>query len=229
MATFWTYAMIKAKVEQDLALEDEVFVEPAELLGYVNEAIREAEAEVHGLYEDYFLNRATLTLVQGQEEYDLPADIYAHKIRRVVYKNGSEVYKLERMRDWKKFENYAIESINQSSTRYYYFIINPTAGSPKLLLSPPAKTAGPYVTIWYLRDANQLVADTDICDIPEFVSFVLQYTKTRCYEKEGHPNLAKAMQDLEQQRRQMTGTLASMVPDGDNEIEADFSSYEEMT
>lgn len=230
MATFWTYAMIKAKVEQDLALEDEVFIEPDEMLGYVNEAIDEAEAEIHSLYEDYFLKRAPLTLVNGQEEYDLPEDIYANKIRRLIYKNGSDVYKITRLRDWKKFENYAIESVNNSSTIYAYFIINQNPGESKILLTPPAKVDGAYVTIWYIRNANRLVDDDDICDIPEFINFVLQYTKVRCYEKEaGHPNMQKAMQDLEQQRLQMTGTLAQMVPDGDNEIEADFSVYEEMS
>ena len=52
--------------------------------------------------------------------------------------------------------------------------------------------------------------------------------KVRVYEKEGHPNLPKAVQDLEQQRQQMVSTLASMVPDGSNEIEMDTSAYEEM-
>lgn len=229
MADYWTYSEIRTKVEQDLALEDEVFVEPAELLGYVNEAIDEAEAEIHGLYEDYFLSRATITLVQGTEEYSLPSDIYAHKIRNLIYRNGSEVYQIHRIKDWRKFEEYAVESINQSSTTYQWFLLNATAGSPKILLSPPAKQSGAYVTIWYLRNANTLVEDTDICDIPEFINFVLQYTKVRCYEKEGHPNLQKAMADLEQQRQQMISTLATMTPDAENELEADYSIYEELS
>jgi len=229
MAKFWTYAEIRAKIQQDLSLEDEVSIEPAELLGYVNEAIDEAEAEIHGLYEDYFLTRNTITLVQSQEEYDLPADIFAHKIRNLVYKNGSEVYQIHRVKDWRKFEEYAVQSINQTSTRYMWFMVNSVPGSPKVLISPPAKTAGPYVNIWYLRNANRLVLDTDVCDIPEFINFVLQYAKVRCYEKEGHPNLQKAMPDLEQQRTQMVSTLATMTPDGENELEADFSIYEELS
>lgn len=230
MARYWTYAEIKTKVTQDLAIEDEDFIQTGEFLGYVNEGIREAEAEIHSLYEDYFLTKATITLVQGQEEYDFPADVYANKIRRIMYRNGSDVYTLERLRDWKKFENYTIELINQTSTRYEYLLLNSTPGEPTIVLSPPAKTAGPYVTIWYLREANRLVADTDLCDIPEFVNFVMQYVKVRCYEKEvGHPSLPKAMQDLEQQRAQMNGTLAQMVPDADNKIEGDYSTYEEMS
>jgi len=230
MANFWTYAQIKAKIEQDLSLEDELFVEPDELLGYVNEGIREAEAEIHGLYEDYFLTRTSITLVQGQEEYAVPSNLYAMKIRRLVYVNGSEVYKMDRLRDWHKFEDYAIENVNRSSTRYVWFPLNTTVGAPTILLAPPAKTAGAYVKLWYIRAANQLTDDDSICDIPEFVNFVMQYAKKRCYEKEvGHPSLPLAVQDLEQQRQQMVSSLATMTPDADNTIEADYSSYEEMS
>jgi len=229
MTEYWTWQKIRDKIENDLDLQSEVFISQDELLAYANEAIREAEAEIHGIYEDYFLNRVQLTLVQGQEEYDLPTDIYAHKIRRMVYRNGTKVYTVDRIKDWRKFEEYALEMINQSSVTYNYFIINSTAGAPKILLSPPAKEVGPLITIWYLRSANILVNLTDICDIPEFVNFVLEYMKVRCYEKEGHPNLPKAMADLEQQRQQMTSSLGSMVPDAHNEIEADLALYSEMS
>lgn len=230
MSEYWTWQMIRDKIERDLDLQAEIFIDDVELLAYANEAIRETEAEIHGIYEDYFLSRTALTLVSNQEEYALPTDLYAHKIRRIVYKNGTKTYPITRIKDWKKFEEYALESINKSSTTYCYFLINAVPGSPKILLSPPGKEDGAFATIWYLRKANRLVSLTDICDIPEFISFVLQYMKVRCYEKEqGNPNLQKAMADLEQQRAQMTSTLASMVPDADNGIEPDMSSYWEMS
>lgn len=230
MSEYWTYARIKEKVEEDLDLQDEVFISDPEFMKYANEAIRQAEAEVHAVYEDYFLKRIPLTFVTGQEEYTLPADLYAHKIRRIVYKNGSKVYTINRLRDWRKFEEYAIESINKSSTVYEYFIINQTAGSPTLLLSPPAKEDGAFATIWYLRKANEITSDTSICDIPEFINYILQYIKVRCYEKEvGHPALEKSIADLAQQRELMVSTLATMVPDADNGIEPDLTTYEEMS
>lgn len=230
MSEYWTWAMIRDKIERDLDLQAEIFMDDTELLAYANEAIRESEAEIHDIYEDYFLSRAALTFVSNQEEYDLPADLYAHKIRRIIYKNGTKTYSIDRIKDWKKFEEYALESINKSSTTYNYFLINATPGSPKILLTPPGKEDGAFATIWYLRKANRLVDLTDICDIPEFINFVLQYIKVRCYEKEqGNPNLQKAMADLEQQRGQMTSTLSSMVPDAANEIEPDLSGYTEMS
>jgi len=230
MSEYWTYQMISDKLERDLDLQSETFIEPAELLSYINEAIREAEAEIHGIYEDYFISRDPLTFVNGQEEYLLPSNIYAHKIRRIVYRNGSKVYTIDRIKDWRKFEEYALENINKSSTTYNYFLINSVPGSPKILLSPPAKEDGAYATVWYLRKANRLVNLTDICDIPEFINFVLQYVKVRCIEKEqGNPNLQKSREDLEQQRQQMTSSLGSMVPDAMNDLEPDLHMYTEMS
>jgi hypothetical protein len=232
MAKFWTWAEIKAKVESDLDLQDEDFIRKDsnydELLGYANEAIDEAESEIHTIYEDYFLSKTPITLVVDQEEYSMPTDIYAHKIRRVVYDNSGRVYDLQRIRDWKKFEEYSVQKNYGTGESYSYFITNSTPGEPKILLVPKSREAGANVVLWYLRQANRLEVDADVCDIPEFVHFVIQFMKVRVYEKEGHPNLPTALSILEQQRKQMTDTLTGMVPDDNNTIEADLSHYEEM-
>jgi hypothetical protein len=73
-----------------------------------------------------------------------------------------------------------------------------------------------------------MVDDTSICDIPEFTSFVIQWMKMRCYEKEGDPRFEGAAGLVQQQRKQMIDTLTNMVPDGDNEVEMDTSFYEDM-
>lgn len=225
---YWTWGEIKTKVQQDLDLEEELFITPSELLAYGNEAVDEAEAEIHSIYEDYFLTKSAITLVQGQSEYDLPTNIYANKIRGIIYRNGTTWYPVMRIRDWKKFEKYTSDVVNQSTADYQYMIINSTAGSPKVLLSPSARESGNYLTMWHLRNANRFTVDADICDIPEFVSFVIQFIKVRCYEKEIHPNADKAVAILQQQRELMKETLSTMVPDADNTIELDLSSYEEQ-
>lgn len=225
---YWTLGQIRKKVQADLDIQGETFIRSDEFDAYVNEAIDEAEAEIHALYEDYFLDRDKISLVADQEEYDLPDNIYAHKIRRITYNNQSSTYTVHRVQDWKKFEKYEISNNYETSDLYQYFIMNETAGTPKILLLPPARETGDFLTIWYLRQANRLVNEEDICDIPDFVNFVFQYVKFRVYEKEGHPNLGIATQALEQQRRLMQGTLATMVPDAENKIEEDFSFYEEM-
>ena len=83
---YWTWAELKDKVQRDLDLEGEVFINETELLGYANEAIDEVERQVHTLYEDYFLTKAVISLVDGTEEYALPTDIYAFKIIHASFK-----------------------------------------------------------------------------------------------------------------------------------------------
>lgn len=225
---YWTWAEIKAKVRKELDLEAEVFIEDSELLEYANEAIDEAEAEIHSLYEDYFLTSTPISLVNGTSDYDLPSDIYAHKIRRLVYRNNSTVYEVERLKDWRKFEKKHVADIFSTSDLYTYFLKNSTAGSPQIVVVPQARETGANMELWYLRNANRLEATTDVCDIPEFITFIFDYMRVRVYEKEGHPLLQQAEARLQRRRALMQGTLASMIPDAMNEIEPDMTMYEEM-
>jgi hypothetical protein len=226
---FWTYGDIKTKVERDMDLESEDFVTDAELLSYANEAIDEVERQIHTLYEDYFLTRGTITLIANQEEYSLPTDIYANKIRQIVYRNGSQVWKLDRVRDWSKFISYEIEKAYLSSTQYYgYFIINQTPGSPKILLTPTPTEAGNYLQIWYLRNANELTDETSICDIPEAVNYVMAYMKMKVARKELHPDMQNFINEVAVQQQETLKTLAGMYPDNENTIEADTRLYDDM-
>jgi hypothetical protein len=224
----WTYTELSTKVEQDLAIEEELFIQPTEMLGYFNEAIDRAEQMVLTLYEDYFLTKSTVSLVQGTEEYDLPSDIYAEKIRRVIFKNGTDLYTVDRIRDWKKFEEYAESNLYASSELYRYFLYNPSAGQYKMLIVPTSRESGAYLTLWYLRNAAVLSLGTDILDIPEAANFIMQYVKVRIMEKEGHFALDKAIADLQTEKDMLESTLANMAPDANNEIEMDASSYREM-
>jgi hypothetical protein len=228
MSKYWTWAEVRTKIKRDLDIEDETFVREEELLGHVNEAIDEAEAEIHALYEDYFLKKETVTITAGTETYPLPDDIYAHKIRRIVYNNSSSVYTIDRIQDWKKFEIKSIADNFATSDLYQFFIQNPSAGAPEIVLVPKARDTGPFLEVWYLRNANRVESDTDIIDIPEFINFIFQKLTVLIMEKEGHPNLPKAEMDLEKERERMLGVLAQMVPDAKNEVEMDTSFYEEM-
>jgi hypothetical protein len=228
LSKYPTWTQMKAKLQLDLGIASEDFVTETEIMDYVNEAIEEAEGGVHTLYQDYFLKKQTVTLVNTTAEYTLADDIFGHNIRRVIYRNGSAAYVVKRVLDWQKFEEYAEGLIATGSGDYRYFIINETAGSPKLLLTPASYEAGAYVTVWYLRRATRMSTGASIMDIPEAANFVLQYAKVRVYEKEGNPRIVKAIEDLAREREFLNAKLATMIPDADNEIEMDTSIYEEM-
>ena len=102
-----TYGSIKTFVQQKLDLQEESFITPAELLLYTEEAVRFCEAEIHKLNieDQYFLAQAPIALVSGQSDYDMPDNIYANKILRVLYAKGSEIYTIHRSKDSMRFEN----------------------------------------------------------------------------------------------------------------------------
>lgn len=226
---FWTWAEIRTKIEQECDLEDEDFVRRPELLAYANEAIEEAEAEILGLYEDYFLKPGDVNVTAGQDAIPYPTDIYAQKIRRMIYfqgnVNSSTNYPIERLKDWRKFE-YGAASNQGSTDLYQWMDENSTPGAPIVRVIPAFRENG-VVKTWYIRHANRLAVDTDICDIPEFINFIFSHMKVKVYEKEGHPLLSQAMTKLEMERARMLGTLSAKTPDAMNEIEMDTSYYDD--
>jgi len=229
---YYTWAEIKAKVQRDTDTEDEDFIRPEELVEIANEAIDEYEAEINTLTSDsidYFLTNETLSLVANQDEYDLPTQIYAHKIRKVIYTNGSSVYEIKPARHNGKLLQKAISDQFNTSDLYEYFVKNAISTEPKMVIMPKARETGPNVEIWYLRNLNRMTGDdADICDIPVFINFIFQFIKMRIYEKEGHPNLEFAVQALAQQRAQMQNALSEMHPDGNDHLQMDLSYYEEL-
>jgi hypothetical protein len=229
----WTYGELKSKVESDLDLIGELFITPSEMLGYFNEAIDQAEAEIHklGCEDQYFLTKAGVSILAGQSEYSLPENIYANKIKKVIYANGNRIYTVARFRGQEMFEEMAYSLLYPAETTQYKYVItnNSAQSGPQMVLFPPGQTTeANTLTIWFIRNANRLLVDADRLDIPEFASFVIQFVKVRCYEKEGHPNLAAAVQILQSERQLMIDTLSEMTPDDDNRIIADISHYTEM-
>lgn len=222
----WTWAEISTKVRRDLDIQEEDFVSDEELLGYMNEAIDVAEAIIHNLWEDYFLDSATISLVAGQSEYDLPADIYAQKIRHLQYDYGNDYYKITEL------DLHRIADITSSATgidRMFYKLTNNATNGIKLRLFPtPQESQTNAITLWYYRNAKEITVDADVIDIPEFINYLMQYIKVRVYEKDlGSPNRGKAIMDLASERDLMVETLSVRIADGVRPLEIDMSFYED--
>lgn len=229
MAEYWTWSQIKTKVKDDCDLQSETFISDSELLALANEGIDDIERAVHTLQEDYFLSSSTLSLVSGTSDYSLPTDIYAMKIRGIIYKNGTEVFPIKRIREWHKFEDFALDNtLGNTKAMYRYFVKNTTAGAPKIVISPTPAESGSFCTVWYIRNANKLVDNSSVCDIPEAINYLVQFLKTKVYEKEHNPMIQKAMADLEAERTKMVSSLAEKTPDNDTEAQPDFTYYNEM-
>ena len=288
---YFTRKQIKDRVRNGLDLIDEDFITDAALNDFVNEAIDQAEAEIHTIYEDYFLTRKKIRFVVNKNLYLLPPNIYANKIRRFQFRVGSTRYDINKLKEIRHTlfiepdEDYRYKIVNDNfaisglptigspiitdvsdtdnldigaqvngvgiptdslitaitdSPNTITISANATAGGATTTLNiggdyqikiyPPSRenTFGrgeEGVTLWYLRNARRLELDTDECDIPEFIPYIVQYAKMRCYEFEGHPNTVKAVADSDRYKKLMVETLTQMIPDDDSRIPMDFEFY----
>lgn len=355
----WTYGEMNDKVQMDLDLEDETFIKPNEMIGYFNEALTEAEAEILLLNQDYLRTRYYVPLVPGTSRYALPKNIFANKIRGIQYSNGALIYPVSRLRRMNEFDLIALINAYGQSDDYSYYPVNDYPGQTEIILLPPSRDTAVLAPIaslftpmilWYIRNCARVPLSGEYCnteviataqvsttldtiqtyagtvtrgitqqgvpgaypgsvayvtgdkvkflagplsgtipaplvegtvyyviasgsgvikiasslanalagtainlttagtvyftmdvaatttiinatliDIPEFSTFVMQWVKCRCMEKEGDPRLGGAVETLAQQRAQLNNTLATGFDDDDDKIQMDMSFYNEMS
>jgi len=139
----WTYNEAKLKIERDLDLQEESFVTPEEMLAYFNDAIDEAESEIHNLFEDYFLTEATVTLAAGTDRYSLPSDIFANKIRMLWFSDGQLRYQVKRTRH----KNLPYSDLSDCCYSFQIQHRDPTEGIT-IKLNPPVTHTGDYLCIF---------------------------------------------------------------------------------
>lgn len=218
-----TYLELKTYLQKELDLEDETFITSDEFMSYFNEAVDMIEAAIHNIYEDYFLTSSTLAISSGTSEYAFPSDIYAQKIRKVLYNdNGSLKYEIRRL---KRLED---TLYIDSNDLFAYVITNSSSGGLKFKLYPTPQISNSAITIWYLRNAKRFTANTDVCDIPEFTNVLVQFVRWKCLSKEGHPDATQAGSDLERMKQEMVDTLTARVPDEDNTVLKDTTFYRDF-
>lgn len=222
----YTFLEAYQKIQREMDIEEEDFVDVADLQDFFNEAIDEAEAIILNLREDYFLTSEYITLVSGQADYSLPTDIYANKIRLIYYDDGNKRYPIKRA----KLEETAYLDKYGDSGYYMYTIQNDDAvNGPKIVFHPAStENSSQNAKIWYIRNANRVENSTDRIDIPEFMNFIWAYVKKKIAEKEANPLLAQFMADLEKQEARMRVTLDEMVMDNDQTIDPDISFYNDF-
>lgn len=147
-----TYSQLLAFVQDKLDLRDEDFITSAEILSYTEEALQSCEAIVHNLNieDQYFVAHAPLTLVNGKSDYNLPSNIYANKILRVVYSNGSVTTPIKRITNQGRFENadYVKKYGISVQGEYGYMLVNNDVRSgTKLRMYPtPTESSSTLVT-----------------------------------------------------------------------------------
>ena len=227
-----SFLSLETQIKDELDLDDEEFVLPRELKQYINDAIDVIEAAIHkGHREDiYFLTKDTLTLVAGTADYQYPSNIYAGKIVRLVYDDGTQVYEIRRMRSKDRFlQTKYMNRYPSSTAKLSYMAINNESASSdgrRIRFFATPQVSGAYVERWYIRNMHRYGSDsTELCDLPEFYRFVVDYVKVKVAEKEPSPMLATWQANLEATQKLTIDTLADQAEDEDSEIPLDDDFY----
>ncbi len=227
-----TLADIRDQVVDDLDLQDDDSITTADLNRWINDAIESAESQIHTLYEDYFLARYEYTLVPNGRELDYPADIYASKVRKLLFKESltspnTAAHEVKREKNLIEAEGRDIYEYQSATPTLTWIGTNDASSGRKIRLYPQQARAG-ILVMFYIRNANRLVDDTDICDIDEFERYIIQFTKTKTYFKHGDPRTEESKGLEEQLKNDMIDTLSNRTPDNNDEITMDVSHYNDM-
>lgn len=222
---------IRDQVKADLDLDEETFVDDTDLNRWINDAIGLAEAEIHTLYQDYFLAELSgVPAIAGTALYDYPTDIYANMVRKIVYRQGAggntSTHEVRRVRNLLEAKEQDLYAINSVTSILQWSPINDSTVGRKIRIFPASSRDG-FFDIFYIRNAKRLSLDDDICDIDEFELYIIQHAKTEAYIKDGDPRSSESFGLETNYKNIMTLTLADMVPDNNNEIEMDTSHYED--
>lgn len=233
---FFNYGVVRARVQRETDTEEESTIQPDELVDFGNKGIDIVEAEILKIDEDYYLDFADIALVSGTADYVLPANIYANKIRAVIYQDGSTIYPIKKLRRKDKFLKLALsDQFNTGSLSLRFYIRNRATSSPRIVFTPVPTVSGSFPRVWFIRAATriplvsagtQAASDAIDVDVMEFVSVVEAYMKMKIMFKEGDPRYPDAAIEFEALRKQMVETLSEMIPDDDTEMEQDLSFYE---
>ncbi len=171
----WTYLEAKTKLNLDFDLEDETFITPDELAGYFNDSLNEAESEIISINEDYLKSRYYVPVVVGTAVYELPDNIYANKIRKIMFSSGSDIYEINRFRGNLKFEEMAMVDQYGAADPYRYDLINDTPGQAQIEFHPTMRDTATLsgtivapVIMTYIRNCARIPILGEYCN-PEVV------------------------------------------------------------
>lgn len=238
----WTYGEALDVVKAEFDLTNETFIGDDEFVTFFNKAIQIASADIFklGVEDEYFQDEANLSLTSGQASVAMPSNIYANKIRSIIYHNGTEIYEVLRMRRRKKFINETIVNQYATDARYRYRIKNAgTTLGPRIILNPPSRlTSATVMTAYYIREAEYIplvsagslvLSRAAKIDLPECSNFIFAYTKWCIANKIPHPNLMEYKTERDEERRLMIDTLTGQTDDDQTEVEPDMSHYQESS
>jgi len=233
-----TFADLRTQIEKETDTEAEEFIQPTEMVGFINSAVSIVEAELIkiGLREKYLQGEAYISTVSGQADYDLPTDIVDTEIRKIIYRNGSIKYEVKPLL---REDQYLAEDIwNEYSANEVYgyqLYKDQTDDEFKLRLTPKASnTVTNALRVIYWRQLNRMIDENDTttkCDVPKICEeFILSYCRRKVYKKETSQALGIEKAELDEMLGLVRETLQQQIADPNvNLVDLDLSIYGESS
>lgn len=155
-----TYGELKVRAQERIDIEDETFVSPNELIRYCQEAVDVCEAKIHdlGISDKYFETVAPLKLRSGFSDYQLPENIYANKILRIIWNRANDIYEIKRLTRKKRYtDSVLIDRYSTPDLLTYQIFNNDPTVKPIIRMFPRPQFSTPSV----IKDCSPL-PDNDI-------------------------------------------------------------------
>lgn len=226
-----TFGDLKTQLEKEMDTEEEDFIQTEEVQNYFNSAVTLCESEIIklGLREQYLLKEHYIDAVAGTSDYDLPADIVANKVRKVVYRNEATIFTVPPLRGEAGPETEDLARINPASENYEFEIIKVGENNVFRITPRASLSVTSAFRMLYFAKLNRFDDDATNCDVPDICyEYILSYVRYRIYMKERHSNTQAERQDMLALLILMRETLQNQVADPDMDLlDMDLTHYEE--
>lgn len=214
-----TWLELREEIENDHDLQEETMITASDLLSWANEAIDDAEEMVHTETEGkYFETETTISIVNGQSTYDLPANMYANKIVNLFYNKGDDSYEVHEVEEIAKI-------VGKTCGDFEYRIINEPDGHKLKLYPTPEADLADGLLLFYIRNATTIVGDASVIDIPEAHGFIKQYIGDKVINKERNTLDAPESAALKRKREALKLTLQKKTQTEKRPLSANYSYY----
>jgi hypothetical protein len=233
-----TFADLRSQILVETDTEGEDFIQPTELVGFLNSAVTVAESEIIklGLREKYLQGEAYISTVTNQADYDLPSDMVDTQIRKIIYRNGSIKYEIKPLLDEDQYLKEDIYNDYSANESYWYQLYkDQSSDALKLRLTPKASnTVANALRVIYWRSLNRMIDENDTttnCDVPWVVyEFILSYVRRKIYKKELNMSTEMEQGELDSMLALTRETLQQQIADPNvNMIDMDVTIYGEMS
>jgi hypothetical protein len=140
---------------------------------------------------------------------------------------GARKYEVKKIRNIEDTQYYVYPGNDYS---FIIFNLQQSQGGNQLNLYPTPAETGPLIWTSYIRELHRLTSSltdpTNVCELPECVNYLFQYMKWKIAKKRRIPEIvAEEEATLQIEYKLLQETFKEMVPDGNNKVQMDLSSY----